>query len=390
MSSKDQPNPFAMWTDLNKQMMDAWGDWASKTLPVPPAGGEKSGENLYNAYYDFFANSFSQNPFLAGKQVSGTDFVEQMYSSWVDGMKNMSTFIPNQSVKDGFDRFMNAFNVFNGLQTYWSSYLKNIPADLNDWDSFSKTAMEQYQKISQGLANSFAPEQLKGMFAMPMEGFSTMQQTLMQIFKPWVEDSTDMQDFLMKALQGDPEAYKSFLEEWKRMFKDSTSKMLNMPVVGANRASIEKMMKLLDDYVKFAVRYSELTQMFSGMMSTAMEKIINKIAELHADGKQPQTFMEFYSIWSSFNEQAASEVFSTEAFAKIMNETVSAGSKLQIMFDDFMQDMLAFLPLPNRRELDDVEMEVYKLRKSVKSLEKEMKDIKVLLGSLPSATPAAQ
>ena len=162
--------------------------------------------------------------------------------------------------------------------------------------------------------------------------------------------------------------------------------MLNMPAVGANRASIEKMMKLLDDYVKFATRYSELTTLFSGMSTTAMERIMAKLAELTAEGKQPQTFMEFYSIWSSFNEQAASEVYSTEAFARIMNETVSAGSKLQIMFDDFMQDLLAFLPIPNRRELDDVELEVYKLRKAVKSLEKELKDIKALLVNLPKST----
>ena len=228
------------------------------------------------------------------------------------------------------------------------------------------------------------------MLAVPMEGFNTMQQTLMQLFQPWLDGSAELQNLFMKALQGDKGAYAEFLEEWNKTFKDSTSKLLNMPVVGANRTSVEKMMKLLDDFIRFSIRYSELSQMFSGMTTTAMERIMAKLAELNAEGKQPQTFMEFYSIWSSFNEQAANEVYSTEAFAKIMNETVSAGSKLQIMFDDFMQDILAFLPLPNRRELDDVEQEVYKLRKTVKTLEKELKDIKTMLAGLPVNTPTVK
>jgi cell division septum initiation protein DivIVA len=55
-----------------------------------------------------------------------------------------------------------------------------------------------------------------------------------------------------------------------------------------------------------------------------------------------------------------------------------------------MQDILAFLPLPNRRELDDVEQEVYKLRKTVKTLEKELKDIKTMLAGLPVNTTAVK
>ncbi|MCL2227417.1 MAG: hypothetical protein FWB97_07300 [Oscillospiraceae bacterium] len=383
--SKEQQTPFSVWTDMNKQMLEAWSAWASKAMPVLPGTGETTEANPFQAYYDFFNKSFSQNPLLSSMPATGRDFTEQMYKSWFDGMKNMSTFIPNQAARDGFDRFMNSFNVFTGLQSYWDNYLKNIPTDMKDWETFYKNALQQYQDVSKGLAMSFAPEQMKGLLALPQEAMGSIQQTLLQLFKPWVEDSAALQTYLQKALQGDKDAYKEFLDEWSKLFKDSVGKMLNMPAVGANRASIEKMMKLLDDYVKFSVRYGELSSIFSTMLSGAMEKILGYLAELHADGKQPQTFMEFYSIWSSFNEKAAAEVYSTEEFARIMNETVSAGSKLQIMYDDFMQDLLAFLPIPNRRELDDVEMEVYKLRKTVKTLEKDLKDVKTLLSKMPGA-----
>jgi len=383
---KEQQTPFSMWNDMNEKMLEAWNAWVPKVAPMYAGVAESVTENPFNAYYEYFTKGFPQNPFLANMPAYGGDYAQQMYKSWIDGVKNMSSLIPNQSAKEGFDRFMSAFNVFSGLQNYWDKYLKNLPTDMKGWEDFSKTAMLQYQEISKNLAMTFAPEQIKSMLAMPLESFSTVQQTLEQVFKPWLEDSKGLQETFVKALQGDKDAHGKFLEEWAKLFKASASKMLNVPAVGANRAAIEKMMKLLDDYVRFSVRYGELNSFFSGMMSGAMEKIIDKLSDLYAKGEQPQTFMEFYKLWSEFNGQAAAELYSTDEFTKIMNETVSAGSKLQIMFDDFMQDLLAFLPLPNRRELDDVELEVYKLRKTVKTLEKEIKELKALTDK---AKPAA-
>ena len=189
--SKEQ-NPFTIWNDLNKQMLDAWTDWAGKAVPLPK-GSEATAENPYAAYYDFFAKSFSQNPFLSGTQTPGLDFVDQMYKTWIDGVQNMSTFIPNQSVKESFDRFMNAFTAFNGLQSYWNTYLKNVPTEMKDWESFSKNAMQQYQNIAKSFSVSFAPEQLKSVLTLPMEGFGTIQQTIAQLFKPWVDGSSELQ-----------------------------------------------------------------------------------------------------------------------------------------------------------------------------------------------------
>ena len=321
--------------------------------------------------------SFTQNPMLANMWgTAGFGMADQFYKQWADGMRNMSSFIPNKTVKEGFDRFFSSYQMFNGLQSYWDTFFKEIPKDMKDWENFSKSVMDQYQGLSDGFLKAFMPDQLKTFFTMPIESFSSLQQQFMGFFKPWIEDSSVLQGLLTKAMQGDKEAYGEFLKEWAKVYKNSLSKVLNMPAIGSNRASVEKMMKLLDDYVNFVIVYNEFSALISNMMTGAMEKLLGHLAELYKEGDQPQTFMEFYRIWSKFNEQAFMDLYSTDEFSKIMNETVSAGSKLQILCDDFMQDSLAFLPLPNRREFDDVAMEVYELRKKVKALEKELKSVK--------------
>jgi class III poly(R)-hydroxyalkanoic acid synthase PhaE subunit len=352
--SQDFQNPFSMWAESNKQMIDAWNAWASNAANTvhPKAKPEDDSE---------------------GKKPFDTD---QLYKNWSDSMKSMSSFIPNKAAKEGFDRFFNSYQMFNGLQSYWDKFFKSIPATMTDWDSLAKSVMEQYQNLSGGFISSFIPDQLKSFFTMPLGNFTALQQSFMYFLKPWIEDSAVLQGYLLKTMMGDKEAYAEFLKEWTNLYSDSFAQMLNMPAVGSNRVAVEKMMKLLDDYVNFTVLFNEFTVRISNMMSGAMERLIKHLAELHAKGEQPQTFMDFCKLWSNFNELAFEELYATDEFSKIMNETVSAGSKLQIMSDDFMQDMLSFLPFPNISELDDVAMEVYKLRKKVKSLEKEMKKMK--------------
>lgn len=375
--SQNSQDPFSMWMEMNKNMWNSWASQMGKTAAPASGEDESAMPNPMKDYYEFFTKGFAQNPMFSTMMGGNAgNMVEQMQKQWQDSMRNMSMYIPNQSFRDGYDRFINAYQMFNGLQSYWDNFLKNMPTDITDWNAFAKPLMDTYQNLSNSFIQPFMPDQIRNMFTMPFESLSSIQNTLMEFFKPLLDDSTEMQGLLFKALQGDKEAYLEFLKSWADVYKKTLAKLLNAPAVGSNRESIEKMMKLLDYYVNFVISYNEYSVMISNLMTETMEKLLKRLGELQVEGQQPQTFMEFYKLWSSFNEEAFQELFVTDAFAKVMNNTVSAGSKLKIMSDDFMQDMLSFLPLPNRRELDGVEQEVYELRKRIKALEKELKAMK--------------
>ncbi|MDR1514033.1 MAG: hypothetical protein LBS56_11260, partial [Propionibacteriaceae bacterium] len=98
------------------------------------------------------------------------------------------------------------------------------------------------------------------------------------------------------------------------------------------------------------------------------------------------TFLEFYKLWSDFNEKAFLDLFASDGFERVMNDTVSAGSRLKILYDDFLQDALEPLPFPNRREMDSVEEELYKLRNKVKGLEKQVKALAAAKPEAPATT----
>ena len=396
MSQQNPQNPFSAWMDVNKSVMDAWGAWAAKVTP-PKADGQPSlipDFGSLNAYYDVFLKSLAQNPMFSllgnsAQNVNPANAIEQFYKQWQDNLKSMAAFIPNQSVKDGFDRFMNSYQLMGGLQSFWDTFLKNVPKDATDLEAFSKQALKSYEDMISNFTQPFLPDALKNYSVSSFENISAIQNLLSEFFKPFLEKAGTVQTQLMKAAAGDKASYQQFLESWKEIYKNSFSKILNMPAVGSNRITVEKVLKLLDYQVNFAVKMNEYNALIDNMLRNTMDKLLKHLVDLQAEGKQPQTFLEFYKLWSDYNENAFTALYATDDFSKIMNETVSASAHLKIIFNDLWQDLLASFPVVTKRDFDGVSEEVFNLRKRVKEQDKELKALKEqLAAAAPAKTKA--
>ena len=379
--SQNVQNPFSMWMDVNKNMFNTWNEWAAQMTPWAEKKSDSTfeGAGPAGAYYDFLQKSFSQNPFLsflsnATQESAGPD---QIIHQWQEGLKAMSSLIPNKSVREAYDRFLNAGMLLTGLRSYWDTFIKDMPKDITDIEAYTQQLLTYYQDMAKAFSHPFMPEQIRNVFFVtPLGNIDTIQYMLSDFFQPLLEHSETAQNLFMKAMTGDTEAYIDFLEEWKEMYKNSFSKILNIPAVGSNREAVEKIMKLLDYYVNFTVKANECSVTVSNLFTDTMGRILKHLNDLQAEGKEPQTFMEFYTIWSSFNEKAFGALFSTEEFSVLMNDMISVGSKLKIILDDLLQDMLSFLPLTNSRDFNDIGKVVFDLRKRVNRQEKEMKTLK--------------
>ena len=376
--NQNSQNPFSIWMDANKNMLDTWNTWAAQMTPWADKQkvGAEEGAWPFGSWFDLLQKSFMKNPmlsFMGGMDLNAVT-PDQIFSQWQDSMKTMSHFIPNKSVRDTYDRFLDAGMLFSGLRSFWNTFIKDMPKDITDIEAYIQQMLEYYQDMGKTLIHPFMPEQIRSMFFVtPLGNIDTIQYMLSDFFQPLLENSEAAQKLLVKAMSGDSEAYIEFLKAWKETYKNSVSKLLNIPAVGSNREAIEKMMKLLDYYVNFNVKANECSVTVSNLFNDTMSNILKHLVELQADGKEPQTFMEFYSIWSGFNERAFETMFSTDEFAKLMNDMISAGSKLKIILDDLLQDMLSVLPLTNSRDFNDIGKVVFDLRKRVNKLEKELK-----------------
>lgn len=389
------------WVGQQTKMLDMYKDWLAlyqpdKITSLMPKDWLQTPEKAMDAWKQWTSNlQLDKLPAVYKPeefQAAVTKMYGDLYSTSAANMSDFLKYIPTTVGKEAFDRVMQSSNVYGTLYSFWNDMMSRIPgkadsAALKQWNDH---VMQNYGKVLGSFAQSFLPEQIRSLLTNPFENASMAQQAFTDFFRPWMEESTVLQKNFLLALKGDRTAYIEFLREWNNLFQNSYGKLFHFPVIGSNRQIVEKMLKNVDSYIQYLVSVNEFNGSLSRIGMEVMEKLTNKISALAAEGKAPQTFKEFYKLWWKTNEEAYLELFKTETFSKMLNQTIDSGMRFKKGFDDTIQDLMAELPIPTRREMDSLEKTVYTLRKTVKSQAKLITELTEKVESLTVKGGTAQ
>jgi len=173
------------------------------------------------------------------------------------------------------------------------------------------------------------------------------------------------------------ESTQEFYDQWINMYKNTMGKLVEMPAVGPSREKSEKMMKGFSTFVNLFAAGMDTSSNMQNVFKEAMQKVQEKIGG-DMDGEiSPEKYKEFYDIWI----QTYSETF--KDFAK-SGHFVSDLGKLNAHLMDFQKynrDMLEDnylkpMNMPTKTEIDEINKELYTLKKTVKELTSQVKELK--------------
>lgn len=166
-----------------------------------------------------------------------------------------------------------------------------------------------------------------------------------------------------------------FFDMWTKNCQSMFGKTI--PALGPMREKEEKMMESFPVYLNLYNTWIESNLNFQSVFMEAMkktyERTIDKTLECDAS---PEKYKEFYQIWidtysETFKEFMKSGHFSSD-MGKIMSHFVD--------FQKYNRDMLEenFLKpgnLPTKTEIDEINKELYSLKKTIKELNNKIKEL---------------
>ena len=172
------------------------------------------------------------------------------------------------------------------------------------------------------------------------------------------------------------ESTQEFYDQWINMYKATMGKLVEMPAVGPAREKSEKMMKGFSTFINLYAAGIDTSSNMQNVFKEAMKKVQEKIGA-DMDGEiSPEKYKEFYDIWI----QTYSDTF--KDFAR-SGHFVSDLGKLNAHLMDFQKynrDMLEEnylkpMNLPTKTEIDEINKELYTLKKTVKELTHQIKEL---------------
>ena len=224
-----------------------------------------------------------------------------------------------------------------------------------------------------------------GFMEVLQKGVQTVPEISMRLLQTGVEGFFELQkrwaDRVQKlSVPTEPYSFSDldseFLNRWTDIYKKEFRQFLNIPQLGLTKFFQEKINQTLDKHNLFQAALNEFLQLLSVPMDKSFRVMQEKLAELTQTGELPEDFKHYYQMWIKILEGHYMTLFQSNPYTETMGKTLNALNQFIAARNEVLQDALKLLPVSTYRDMDEINREIYQLKRRIRTLEKKLQDQK--------------
>lgn len=231
------------------------------------------------------------------------------------------------------------------------------------WDAVAKAlgqpgATEAFLKAFQT-----APELSLRFFQTSTEGFLEWQRRWIERLKKL---GTPAQPYSFSDLDSE------FLNRWTDIYKKEFRQYLTVPQLGLTRFYQEKLNQALDKYHLLQAAMAEFLHLLFVPVEKSFGVMQEKLAELAEAGNLPQESRHYYQMWVKVMEGHYMTLYQSENYTQTLARTLDALNQFLAARQEVLEDALKLLPVSTHRDMDELNREIYQLKRRLRLLEKKL------------------
>lgn len=173
------------------------------------------------------------------------------------------------------------------------------------------------------------------------------------------------------------ESTQEFYNQWLNTYKATMGKLVEMPAVGPAREKSERMMKGFSTFVNLYAAGMDSNSNFQSVFIEAMRRVHEKMGSEMEGEISPEKCKDFYKIWIETYSETFKEFVKSGHFASDIGKLNSNLMDFQKYNREMLEEnYLKPMNLPTKTEIDEINKELYTLKKTVKELTKQIKELK--------------
>lgn len=177
--------------------------------------------------------------------------------------------------------------------------------------------------------------------------------------------------------QSNLDSTQEFYDQWLNTYKATMGKLVEMPAVGPAREKSEKMMKGFSTFVNLYAAGMDTSSNLQSVFMEAMRKVQEKTATDMKGEISPEKYKDFYNIWIETYSETFKEFSKSEHFVADLGKLNSNLMDFQRYNREMLEEnYLKPMNLPTKTEIDEINKELYSLKKTVKELASQIKELK--------------
>ena len=172
------------------------------------------------------------------------------------------------------------------------------------------------------------------------------------------------------------ESTQEFFDLWVKTYQATLGRLAEVPAVGPAREKSEKLMKGFSHGVNLSTAWMESNSNLQAVFKEAMRKVHEKTAADMTGDLSPGGYKDFYKIWMETYSETFHEFLKSGHFANDLGKFMSHFMEFQQYNRDMLEEnYLKPMNLPTKTEIDEINRELYSLRKTVKTLSSQVTEL---------------
>src|SRR5574341_942793 len=173
------------------------------------------------------------------------------------------------------------------------------------------------------------------------------------------------------------ESTQEFFDLWLKTYEATMGRIVEMPALGPAREKSEKMTRGFSLFVNLYTAWMDSNVNFQSVFVEAMRRMHEKTATEMEDDIDPDKYKDFYNLWIETYSETFKEFLKSGHFASDMGKFMSYFMEYQKYNREMLEEnYLKPMNLPTKTEIDEINKELYSLKKTVKELIIQSKALK--------------
>ncbi|VVB84359.1 Poly(3-hydroxyalkanoate) polymerase subunit PhaE [uncultured archaeon] len=168
-----------------------------------------------------------------------------------------------------------------------------------------------------------------------------------------------------------------FFDQWLKTYESTYGRLVEMPAMGPMRERSEKMVRSFSVSVNLYTAWMESLVNFQNIFLEAMRRMREKMTTEMEGEVRPERYKDFYQLWIETYSETFKEFLKSGHFSSDMGRLTSYFVDFQKSNRDLVEEnVLKPVNLPTRTEIDEMNRELYTLKKTAKNLTRDMDSLK--------------
>jgi polyhydroxyalkanoate synthesis regulator phasin len=159
---------------------------------------------------------------------------------------------------------------------------------------------------------------------------------------------------------------------WSEIYKREFRQFFHLPQIGLMREYQERINAVSDKYNLFQSDFSELLRLMALPINRSLSVMQEKVSDLAEKGELKEESQFYYNMWVKTLEGHYMSLFQTPEYMQTLAKTIESLSDFTTARNAVMEDLLSSLPIAKQSAMNDLEKEVYLLKKRIRQLEKRL------------------